>query len=1177
MSQQNLLAEDSANREIALNLSSFIVEAPAGAGKTELLTQRYLKLLNTVEAPEEVIAITFTNKAASEMKKRIMDSLVMADSGIRPLELHKITTFELGQQALARSDALAWNLLASPSRLRIYTIDSLSGNLARQMPLLSRFGAQPAVREDASVYYQEAATKALANLDDKTHGKLVQAALRYFDNDHYKLNALLAKMLEKRDQWQAYVLNQQDAALVEAALYQLVMQDMQAAQASINLNIQQALMPIARFAASNLACDAPIALLRDWETPIPFKPEALAMWRAVVDLLLTGKDEFRLSVNVNNGFPATPESKVFKQDLAELIASLRQITGAQAALAQLRHLPNPKYDAQSWEIVSVFADLLKIASAELWIAFQQNKEVDFVQISQNALFALGDAEDIPTDLALKLDYRIKHLLVDEFQDTSPTQIKLIEQLTMGWVDGDGRTLFLVGDPMQSIYRFRKANVGLFLRVVQQGIGGLSLTPLKLWRNNRSHAPVIDWVNHAFAQVFPNEDSVSRGAISYREFVAKPRDPAGAGVSVHAMFDSTPQADAEEVFDDELEAVDVRQQEANKIIEIIKATWAENPQRKIAVLVRARSHLHALVAEIRRHHADLQFQAVEIEELANRQVVQDLLSLTKALHQRADRVHWLAVLRAPWCGLSLQDMHQLIGHDQYRTVLDLMQDETRVNQLSETGRQRLLHVRNVMQEALQHRGRMSISRWVRGVWLMLGGPACLWDAGDVRDVQAYFERIEKMELAGQFSTEQLALEVQKLYAAPDAKAPDTLQLMTIHKSKGLEFDTVILPGLDKTTGRSDQPLLMWEEVPRESPDVDVADVDLVVAPLMPKGKGNAEQTSIYAYLKSLEKQRAAYEDARVLYVAATRAERCLHLLGVVGPNKKGEWLPKKNTFLEMLWPIVASEFSQEKRDLLQVSSNSTKLLKANQQQGDAAVSQPNSKLQDFVPKLVRLHQPAIPSALQAELAPVTAQNHANNHNNQSEDSALMLEADIGILSHRYLELIANQGLDAWSLARLESLKLAMQRYFTSQGYAMASAKQGADTVLALLSKTLQSDQGRWVLQSREGACSEWQIESLGFESLGLDSLGLGSLGLDSSQVRMKIIDRTFVEAGVRWIIDYKTIALASNLDSSALRQVAEQYRQQLEQYAALFADEGLSIQLAVYFVSAGQLISLPLNA
>lgn len=1152
MSQQDLksdvlISEDTANREIALNLQSFIVEAPAGAGKTELLTQRYLKLLDTVDSPEEIIAITFTNKAASEMKKRIMDSLIMANSGIKPQESHKIITFALGQQALARSDALGWQLLATPSRLRIYTIDSLSGNLARQMPLLSRFGSQPAVRDDASVYYQEAANRTLALLEDETHGKTVQKALSYFDNHQMKLSELLADMLAKRDQWQENVVNHNDASLAESALYQLVMGDMQACSAFINQAIQQELMPIARYAASNLPCDKAVALLRDWETTIPFKPEALDMWRAVAELLLTGSDTFRARVTKNEGFPTGEDGQVFKDMFDAFVGDLQQISGAEQALAKLRRLPNPKYDEQSREIVSVLAELLKIASAELWMEFQKNKEVDFVQISQNALSALGDGDDAPSDLALKLDYRIQHLLVDEFQDTSPTQIKLLEKLTSGWVDGDGRTLFLVGDPMQSIYRFRKANVGLFLRVLKQGIGGLSLTPLKLWRNNRSHEAVIDWVNSTFSKVFPNEDSVSRGAIKYRGFVAQARPESGAKVTFHPMLDGMVASDPDEEANEEATLSDVRQQEADKMIEIIKATWSENPERKIAVLVRARSHLRALVTEIRRNHPEILFQAVEIEELANRQVVQDLLSLTNALHQLADRVHWLAILRAPWCGLRLEDLHHLVGQDQYRTVFDLMHDQKHVNRMSEDGRQRLLHVRNVMQEALQHRGRMATSRWVRSVWLMLGGACCLWDAGDVRDVQAFFERIDQLEMAGQFSTEQLSLEVEKLYAAPDAKAPDNLQLMTIHKSKGLEFDTVILPGLDKTTGGHEQPLLLWEEVPRESLDGDVADVDLVVAPLIPKSKTKAEQISIYDYLKSLEKQRADYEDARVLYVAVTRAKRCLHLLGAVSPNKDGELLPKKNTFLEILWPVVAHEFSEEK------------LAKAQSEYPQKIEEKFKQNLQDFVPKLVRLMNPTVPSLLQAE---VNLDTHladiGNQSNKEKQENDLVLEADIGTLTHRYLELIANQGLDAWPLARLAALKPAMQRWFTRLGYAMGLAHQGAETVIGLLDKTLQSADGQWVMQARESAQNELQIESW---------------VENSAKVSKKIIDRTFIQDGVRWIVDYKTVALEATLDNIAIKQAAEAYRQQLEEYAGLFEDEGLPIEIAVFFVSIGQLVAL----
>ncbi len=283
---QHLLEEDAQSRIRALDASeSFIVEAPAGAGKTELLTQRFLKLLQTVDEPEEIIAITFTNKAASEMRARILDSLQDAADEVPIDKEHKQQTRALALSALLRSAERGWRLLDNPSRLRIYTIDSFSSHLARQMPLMSRFGAQPGVREDAMPYYEEAATRTLELLETEDGGasEIVQQALRYFDNDAYRLNRLLAEMLARRDQWLEYTQDNATPEIAEQALGRMLLQDVEAAAACLTPARQRMLMPLARYAASNLPCEHPIALLRDWETDIPARPEALAMWRAVCD------------------------------------------------------------------------------------------------------------------------------------------------------------------------------------------------------------------------------------------------------------------------------------------------------------------------------------------------------------------------------------------------------------------------------------------------------------------------------------------------------------------------------------------------------------------------------------------------------------------------------------------------------------------------------------------------------------------------------------------------------------------------------------------------------------------------------------------------------------------------------------------------------------------------------
>jgi ATP-dependent exoDNAse (exonuclease V) beta subunit len=1110
------LALDAANRERALALESFIVEAPAGAGKTELLTQRFLKLLQTVQAPEEIIAITFTNKAASEMRVRILDSLLLAAAGVAPEAAHKKITFALGQQALQRSAALNWQLLQSPARLRIYTIDSLCANLARQMPLLSRFGTQPAVTEDAWPYYREAAGLALQSMDEPVLGEPVRRVLRYMDNDQTRLEALLMSMLAKREQWlhhsqTGHTLSGQQALthLIETELVQI--------HQHVPGRLQQALMPIARYAASQLPDTHAIAPLRDWQIALQARLADLPSWRALAELLLTSTGGLRKRLDKNMGLPATDEAKPYKEALTEILDGLAQHSGAEASLARIRMLPDP--NARDEALIADLSQLLNIAAAQLWLHFQAQNEVDFVEIAQRALQALVEGGEA-TELAMRLDYRIQHLLVDEFQDTSPMQIELLKALTRGWQPGDGRTLFAVGDPMQSIYRFRKANVGLFLNAASHGIGDIALASLKLWRNNRSCPAVVDWINQTFADMLPAHDAPQQGAIAYRPFVATRAESDGAGVFVHPLIAP--------VNNEDEEPADLRHLEAEQIIRIIQQTRAEQPDASIAVLVRARKHLHALVTEMRRNHAELSFQAVEIEELANRQIVQDLLTLTYALHQRADRVHWLALLRAPWCGLTLADLHALIGQDGQRSVMSLLEDPQVMARLSADGQTRALHVREVMQTALQWRSRSSTSRWVHNTWLRLGGAHCLWNENDVQDVQAFFARIASLEQHGQFSPQSLAEDVKKLYAAPDAKADPRLQFMTIHKSKGLEFDTVILPGLDGSNPPDDAKLVIWEEV--TTADGDIA---LVAAPFVPTAL-KRQQTGVapYDYLNDLDKTRAAYEDARVLYVAATRAERQLHLLGIAKPDKNGDPQPRKNTFLQLLWPAVSAHFNHEQDIVARYPQQS--------QQAD---------IRQFVPKLIRLTEAASPAVLKSTTEGMTA----GDAPAATDSTANKLEAEIGTLAHLYLQLIAEQGLAAWAAhvsTGCQSLLTAMQRWFAQQGYLQADAVTASQQVATLLTTTLQSEAGRWVLSAHPQAASELAIEQLAASK--------------------KVIDRTFVADSVRWIVDYKSVPVSAQDDLSKL---AVAFKPQLAAYAQLFANEGLPIKTAILFLSTGQLVPL----
>ena len=1177
VNQDYLNQQDSENRERALQHKSFIVEAPAGAGKTELLTQRYLKLLATVNEPEEIIALTFTNKAAAEMRNRILLSLEAAQfakaqltSLQEDLRPHKLKTRELANAALQQSTLKNWDILTQPSRLRILTIDALCSSLTRQMPLLSKFGGQPVVSDDTETHYEKAAQRAIASIAQGSSDSdgIVTTALQYLDNNSEKLTQLLAKMLAMRDQWLPIAANLTTfdrhifSEQAEAALTQLLEDKLKAASEILTPHVQKKLMPLVQYAANNLhetdaEAFAEIEPLLDWQTPLLAGVDYLAQWRVLASFLLVknGKS-YRKALNKNQGFPSGESSKQYKEDFSAIVDAL----DAPETIGQLLTLPEMESLEENQAVIQAFAQLLLLATTHLWAVFQSAGEVDFVAIAHSAQLALENEQGV-TDLALKLDYKISHLLIDEFQDTSPVQMQLIKKLIEGWQPDDGRTLFCVGDPMQSIYRFRKADVSLFLQASQHGIGHLPLTRLQLSRNNRSHPAVVDWINHKFGQVFPAQDNINLGAIAYRAFTATRTVTDGEGVQLHALTlpseESNEDADEDYLAEEEASIPqNIKQVEATYVAQLIhnlreKAKLKNSTPPCIAVLVRSRSHLKELVSEIRRSHSHLAFQAVEIEHLNDRQTVQDALSLTQALHHLYDRVHWLNVLRTPWCGLNLQDLHTLVAHNHKATVWQLMQDETQLAKLTDDGKLRLTHAKNILQAALNAKGRMPVRRWLESTWLQLGGAKCLVQAGDNRDVQAFFDLVEKVSHGGYLDFSALELGMQKLYAKPDLAADGSLQFLTIHKSKGLEFDTVILPALNRPPRHADNNLVLWQEVLVEGKAC------LLAAPVEAKQNKNSTKDkapSIYQLLKKLEEERANNEAVRLLYVAATRTERQLHLIATIQANKKDELKPTAKSLLEVLWPAVEGEFLSAEPHIISESNAS-----------------PTISLAKFSPKLQRLYIEDLQQlALQVNTSkPEVSAFLTKVTFNQAIDAkssvtsavkSLDINIDSGILAHLYMQLfadsLAKSNTQNWHAERLQKCLPAMQQWLLQQGHSEEAASAGANKVMTALQVTLASEHGQWVLQPHLQAASELSLLQMESEN----------------EIKNHVIDRTFIKDGVRWIIDYK---LADVAKSDDLVQAAMQHHAQLKRYAALFLHEALPIKTAVLFLSIGQLVEVAL--
>jgi ATP-dependent helicase/nuclease subunit A len=1110
---------DHAVREQALDPTrSFIVEAPAGSGKTELLTRRYLRLLACVRAPEEILAITFTRKAAAEMRNRVLKALSLAENDTVSTPKEQ-AIWTLARAVRTADQQHGWHLLSHPARLRIMTIDALNSSLARQLPMLSGAGAALNIARDTQSLYAEVTLRIVERLNARDAASdAVARLLHHLDNQYDTLERLLSNELARREYWLDLGLMRFDLPTLrerlEASLREVSANEL---DALINLLPREEHAEIAALACqagsvlNGMGIESKITACDDLTALPGAAAEELPQWRGIAELLLTEKGEWRKKPNKNQGFP--PEDKPAKQRLDALLQRLQREPELVEALHRARQLPDARYSEGQWQVLADLLDVLKLSIAELELVMRERGEADYSANAIAARRALGSVAE-PTDLALRFDYRLQHLLVDEFQDTSRGQVELLALLTAGWSDGDGHTLFCVGDPMQSIYRFRHADVGLFLNLKQHGLNQLRLTPLRLTVNFRSTQPVLQWVNDTFKRVLPHRDDPERSAVAFT--ASEPHSDASGegGVFMHAL-----------VGDRAL----MRLQEAQEIAQLIERTRTSNADARIAVLASNRMHLQALITELQSRGID--FQAIEIDPLAKRPVIQDLIALTRALVHLADRTAWLAILRAPWCGLSLADLFALVAEaDQLATIWQLVNDSHRYATLSSDAQQRVARVLPVLNHACLLRGRVSLRECVERTWHALGGPATVADTAALGDAQAFFGRLEEVERAGDLE-DVVRLEdyLRDLYGNADQQPTvdsnaGRVELMTIHKAKGLEFDVVILPALDAGSRPDDSPMLRVQELS------DVDEHGLLLAPINARG---TDMDAIYNWLEQLDKDRARLEKGRLLYVAATRAERELHLFGAVESKDGAPCKPRANTFLHLLWPVVEPHFAA------QTSSHAIAPLRIADNAGIRTVRLP----------------------LSWQLPAPTPWVGISILKDVIEDEPLHPEFEwvgetgrhVGTMVHREIERIARAGLES-----IDNKSLAEQ----AQRYHIELAELGvpphlraaaAARVLEALTRMLNDERGRWLLSG----------ESTHREAVSELALS----GVDSGEIVNGVIDRSFVAAdGTRWIIDFKTSmheggGLAEFLDSEV-----ERYRGQLQRYAKLMRGyrPDQPVKAALYF-------------
>jgi ATP-dependent helicase/nuclease subunit A len=1116
--------DQSARRQAIDAPGSVLVQAPAGSGKTTLLAQRYLRLLATVDAPERILALTFTRRAAQEMRERVLQALHAAGSLKRPAQM-TAQTWELGVAARGRMNELGFDLARHPSRLRIETIDAFNTWLAGQLPVMAGAGSRLHLTDDPKPLYEEAARRAMAYDEKDQFGHAVERVLAQDDQRWESLVNLISGMLASRDRWLPLLAGHLHATRtldesqlrnvrrhLDEDLRLLVTRSLAAAHQAFGPERLQALSQLMHAAALRL--EGRLAAASGWRLDDSvLRPDAgdLARWRAVAELLTTHAAAYRKRLTKQEGFPPLCSDKSVMTDLIE---ELERMPAVLRTLVQIRGLPAPAYDDEQWDRVREVALVLVLAAAQLEQVFRDRGTVDFPAVSMAAVRALGTAA-APTDLNLRLDYQLRHILVDEFQDTSSAQLELVKLLTAGWERGDGRSVFCVGDPMQSIYGFRQAEVRAFLELAEEGIGDVRFDALRLRSNFRSAKPLVDWINQSFSAILPRADDRDRGAIAFRPSESAMGPEAGGSSAVT------------------LKGFASRREEADVIAGLIGEQSAAHPEWRIVVLVRARNHARDIAASLRSR--SIPFRAVDIEPLQDRPVVRDLVALIRALLHLGDRTAWLALLRAPWTGLTLADLLHVARAAPI--TWEALAADSVLSGLTGDGRIRCERLRRTLDAAFRIRTHGPLSRWVEQTWLALGGPACAAGPEDLDQVRTVFARLALLEERGLPDPADLESSFSDLFA--EYRAPSAVEIMTIHKAKGLEFDMVIVPALDRHIPLHRDQLLLSHQFSRAARD------GLVLAARPGIG---GEPDDLFGFLRRQARDSAALEAERLLYVACTRAKWRLHLSATIGRRegieeseetdselkRRAPWKPRSGSLLAVLWPVAGAEFALDP-----LSTHVLDQMTGGEAAGDVAPrGGPLYRLpRDWSPPeddtLPAGEQISASTALRAE-TPVF-------------DWAGETARRVGSLVHAELQVMDLEHSDEGAI---ESRGPHFQRWLGLHGVP-ADRLQGASArVVSALIAVHRDQRARWILKRRTRD---------DFREYALSGRWQGDV------VRV-VFDRSFVDDdGVRWVIDYKTSQHAGGSLDAFLDREVDRYHPQLHRYAQLARKLGPErVRVGLYF-------------
>jgi ATP-dependent exoDNAse (exonuclease V) beta subunit len=447
-------------------------------------------------------------------------------------------------------------------------------------------------------------------------------------------------------------------------------------------------------------------------------------------------------------------------------------------------------------------------------------------------------------------------------------------------------------------------------------------------------------------------------------------------------------------------------------------------------------------------------------------------------------------------------------------------------------QRAQHLLTALSWSLAHRDRMGLAVWVEQSWRRLGADLALNDA-ERSEARRFLDLLAEAESAGAgLDLSRINQHLNTLYAEQAAEH-SSVEIMTLHKAKGLQFDHVFMPMMHKTIGGQGRDLLRWHWLSSGSVD------GLLIAA---NDRRSPEEPSLYNYLNWLQRKKDAAELRRLVYVGVTRARSSVCISGGHNPTQDWPHWPSSGTGLGVLREAVSEEVIFHPDDVkhpMVPEQESTK---------EGVCRLPLEAL-----PLERVPEPTIVSQGRT---PAGDPESVTPGGRQIDKSVLYREGNrvdraVGTSTHRALELLSHRSMLPEELD--QPLLAAIELSLRSSGLEGTTLLDAQEKVNALIRRTLKDERGRWILKKRPCADSELVLNRMAAE------------GMES-----RVVDRTFVDddTGIRWVVDYKTSQpMAGESMEQFLKRELTHYRDQVMHYVELLAQwdkSAVEVRGGLYF-------------